>query len=241
MILYDISKFKVLDVIDIICDNCNSQFKRTIKSLKKTRPKWDGKDICKSCSCLLTIHKKPQCSKVYWSNVDIKTKHGISIKSSDKYHDAIKNRPTVFGEDNPMYGKSPSEETRKKMSIARTGKIGKNSTAWKGGKMSMTRLVKGFQNRNGWYKKIYERDGFKCTCCGSKNKIEAHHKLPIKNIIDMYKSNFEEAEDLYRYLISLDIIIDSNLDNGVTLCRECHKKEHMNFGSHDPKLKSPVI
>lgn len=234
MLLYDISNLKVVDVVDIICDNCNSSLKRTIKNLKVGRRKWDGKDICKSCSCSLTIDRKPQCSKSYWESVDIKNKHSLSVKSSDNFKNGILNREDNSGDKNPMFGKSHKSETIKKMSIARTGKIGENATAWKGGKVSITRLIKGFQNRNGWYKMVYERDGFRCVHCGSKNKIEAHHKKPIRNIVDEHIGKFTNNEDLYRFLISLDIILDSNLENGITLCRECHKKEHVNFGSHNP-------
>ncbi len=234
MLLYDISNLKVVDVVDIICDNCNSPFKRTIKNLKVGRRKWDGKDICKSCSCLLTIDRKPQCSKSYWESPDIKNKHSISVKSSENFKNGILNREDNSGDKNPMFGKSHRSDTIKKMSIARTGKIGENATAWKGGKISITRLIKGFQNRNNWYRMVYERDGFKCAYCGSKKKIEAHHKKPIKSIIDEYKNRFDNNQDLYKFLISLDIIVDSNLDNGITLCRECHKKEHINFGSHNP-------
>lgn len=234
MIIQDTSNLKVVDIVDVICDNCNSQFTRTLKNVKSSRSKWDGNDICISCSCTLSSHKKPQCTKEYWANPDIKSKHALSIKSSDLYYESIKKRPTIFGDDNPMFGKKHTPETIKKMSIVRTGKIGENATAWKGGKMSITRLIKGFQNRNGWYKMVYERDGFKCVNCGSKNKIEAHHKTPIKNIVDEYKNDFYSNDDLYRFLISLDIIIDHDLSNGVTLCRECHKKEHINFGSHNP-------
>lgn len=214
MIAHDVSNLKVVDIVNVICDNCNSDFIRTLKNIKLLRQKWKGRDICKSCSCKLSIYKRPQCTKEYWSDIDIKYQHGLSIKSSENYYKSIKNRPTIFGKDNPMYGKTVSDDTRKKMSVARTGKIGENATAWKGGKVSITRLVKGFQNRNGWYKMIYERDGFMCVFCGSKNKIEAHHKIPIKNIIDSYKHKFDNNEDLYNFLISLDIIKDINLDNG---------------------------
>ena len=234
MIIQDTSNLKVVDIVDVICDNCNSQYQRTIKSIRATRPKWDGKDICKSCSCILTIDKKPQCSKSYWESLEVKDKHSLSVKNSDNFRNGLLNREDNSGDKNPMFGKSHKPETIKKMSIARTGKIGENATAWKGGRTSITRLIKGFQNRNGWYKMVYERDGFKCVYCGSKKKIEAHHKKPIKNIIDEYISNFSNNEDLYKFLISLDIIIDSGLTNGITLCRECHKKEHMNFGSHNP-------
>lgn len=44
----------------------------------------------------------------------------------------------------------------------------------------------------------YRRDGFKCVSCGRCDGIEAHHKIP-------------EVE---------------RLDNLVTLCHACHKKEH---------------
>ena len=75
MLVSDISNLKVIDVIDLICDNCNSNIKRTIKNLKVGRKKWEGKDICKSCSSKLSLDKKPQCSKLYWESIEIKEKH----------------------------------------------------------------------------------------------------------------------------------------------------------------------
>lgn len=237
MITNDISNLKDIDRIEILCDNCGSTISRTIKNIKKRRKKWDNRDICQSCSCILTIDKKPQCSKSYWISEDVKNKHSLSIKNSNDYKVGISNRPDNSGEKNPMFGRTHSSETIGKMSISRRGKLGDKSTAWKGGKTSITRRVKGFQNRNGWYKRIYERDGFKCVYCGSKKQIEAHHKNPIKNIIDKYKHLFTNDNDFYTYLILLDVIIDNNLDNGVTLCRECHRKEHINFGSHYPNRK----
>lgn len=60
----------------------------------------------------------------------------------------------------------------------------------------------------------YERDNFQCVKCGRAIGIEAHHKIP----------NLEE------------------LDNLITLCHSCHKKEHKMAGcfkkGHDPKRKA---
>jgi transcription elongation factor Elf1 len=237
MIISDISNLKSLDKVELICDNCGLSIKRTIRNVKLGRSKWNNSDICRSCSAKLSIHKKPQCSSVYWLDDEVKERHSLSIKNSESYKIGILNREDISGSKNPMFGKKHKKETIKKMSISRTGKIGENSTAWKGGKLSITRLVKGFQYRNGWYKKVYERDNFKCTRCNSKDRIEAHHIKPIKQIIDENKMLFEDNDKLYLYLINLDIIIDEKLENGITLCRNCHKKEHINFGSHYPITK----
>lgn len=47
-----------------------------------------------------------------------------------------------------------------------------------------------------------ERDGHKCTRCGSKERLQAHH---VQYPADWY---------------------DTVLEHLVTLCRECHEKEH---------------
>jgi len=66
-------------------------------------------------------------------------------------------------------------------------------------------------NRNNispWRRKVKQRDEYICQCCGSTKNPQAHH-------IDCY-SLFKEQR--------LDV------DNGITLCKKCHKKIHQIFG-----------
>lgn len=58
-----------------------------------------------------------------------------------------------------------------------------------------------------WAKAVKQRDSFTCQACGSEENLVAHH-------LNSYKSDKEN-----RY----------NLENGITLCRECHTDFHCNF------------
>ena len=55
-----------------------------------------------------------------------------------------------------------------------------------------------------WRFKVMKRDSFICVNCGSKEKLQAHHKI-----------RWVENESL-RF----------DIDNGITLCYLCHRKEH---------------
>lgn len=56
-----------------------------------------------------------------------------------------------------------------------------------------------------WRKAVYERDDYTCQKCGKKGgNLNAHH--------------------IKAYAEYPDLRIE--LDNGITLCEECHKKEH---------------
>ncbi len=234
MTVLNITNCRKKDKIEVTCDDCGKIFLRIVKNIIKSRFNFN-KDVCLSCACKITSYKKPQCTSIYW-NKENKERLGTYIKNSLKYKNGIKNRKDT-GENNSMFGKKHSIFTKLKMSISRTGKIGENSTAWKGGKNSLCRRVKGFQYRNEWYSKIYKRDNYKCAECSSKDKIEIHHIKPIKTIVDEIKNNFSTDDERYLYLIQLEIILDPHLLNGITLCRKCHIKAHLNMGSHNPKTK----
>jgi hypothetical protein len=55
-----------------------------------------------------------------------------------------------------------------------------------------------------WRKQVFERDGYKCQECGAGGKLAAHHIKPWSSYPDL------------RF----------DVDNGKTLCSECHAKEH---------------
>jgi rRNA maturation protein Nop10 len=55
-----------------------------------------------------------------------------------------------------------------------------------------------------WRKQVLERDGHKCTKCGSEENLHAHH---IKPFAKYEKQRFK-------------------LSNGLTLCKDCHTKVH---------------
>ena len=180
---------------------------------------------------------KPQQTKEYWTE-ERRKQHSERMKNSPKYYEAIKNRDTS-GINNSMYGKKLSEATKQKMSKARTGKVGKDATAWKGGKDSLNKRVrKSLHERYNWYRKVYQRDQWKCVRCNSTIQLDAHHIKPLTHIIKELLSvvSLTSDDEKLLWLMEQPTIIDIELTNGITLCRECHRKEHGTWGSHKPKI-----
>lgn len=65
---------------------------------------------------------------------------------------------------------------------------------------------------------VIERDGCKCTRCGSVNILQVHHKT--------YKNIFNEIE---------------HLDDLITLCKSCHYDEHIDISNkHDCKVTKGI-
>lgn len=70
----------------------------------------------------------------------------------------------------------------------------------------------------GWYIQCLERDGYKCRKCGATKNIIVHHKDNSRKL-GFYKMN-------------------NDLENLLTLCISCHKKEH---GSCNSDWKKETI
>jgi len=122
----------------------------------------------------------------------------------------------------PGRNKPHTEETKKKISETKKGVSvwggsretpwmeGKNNPNWKGGisdKISHIRKSKKYKD---WAKAVYKRDYWTCQGCGKKCG---------KDIIAHHLKAFADYEDL-RF----------DIDNGITVCRSCHKKIHKNIG-----------
>lgn len=78
-----------------------------------------------------------------------------------------------------------------------------------------------------WRVAVYNKYKNICQLCGHSNKknIVAHHIYRLKEIVD--DNNITTMDDAYVCGILWDI------NNGVTLCRECHKVVH--YGGGDAK------
>jgi len=240
MYIIRIDGLPVKTKIEVTCDECGVVVIRTIAATKEQRKnRGVEKDYCRSCASKICCDKKPQCNSNFWVSEERKNKHSKSMKNSISYYEAIKNRPSIAGKNNPNWGRKASAATRKKMSISRTGKTGEKATAWKGGKLSLTKRVKSaLQRKYSWFHRVMDRDECTCQYCGKQKRLDANHIEPIANIIKelLADKNLTESEKM-DWLIVQPEIVDNELINGITLCRKCHREIHKNWGSHEPQVK----
>ncbi len=104
-------------------------------------------------------------------------------------------------------GKHLSKETRKKMSEALKGE---KSYRWKGGLTPENKVIRHSMEYRFWRREVFKRDDYTCQKCGVRGGfIRAHH-------IESFDNNPDKR---------------TLLENGVTLCKECHRNFHHIFGS----------
>lgn len=111
-----------------------------------------------------------------------------------------------IGKLNPNYKRIPWNKGKKGLQIAwNKGKIGlkgEKANNWRGGTSTIHQLIRGSKEYKLWRKAVFERDNYTCIWCGEKGYLNADHIKPF--------SLFPEL----RFAI----------DNGRTLCIECHQK-----------------
>ena len=91
--------------------------------------------------------------------------------------------------------------------------IKENSPNWKGGP-EYSRVERATYEYIQWRKAVYHRDNCTCQCCGRRS-----HKGATLTLNAHHIANWKDNEDL-RY----------DVDNGVTLCSECHTAFHQIYG-----------
>lgn len=86
------------------------------------------------------------------------------------------------------------------------------------------KLIKVSNKYIAWRKSVFERDRYRCCDCGLGGYIEAHH---IKPFAIIYRKIFNPAVSLdenYSNCLNSHDLFDIN--NGKTLCQDCHKKQY---------------
>lgn len=137
-------------------------------------------------------------------------------------------------------GKTRSVEDRQKMSLAKLGKKrgphseehrrkiseaqkGARAPNWQGGITEQNRslriAVSHTLEYRLWRNDIYVRDDYTCQACFAKGgRLHAHHKKSFRIIA------LEHKLDSVRAALACQELWDRN--NGLTLCKACHKAQH---------------
>ena len=156
--------------------------------------------------------------------------HPVSEETKRKCSEA------VSGENHNNYGKYLSEETKRKIGLANSKKrgqipwnkgrnglsgIGEDNGNWKGGVTKINYDLRKQMEYRLWRKVIFEKYNFTCQKCKQHGGYLVAHHI----------NNFSEFSEL-RVAI----------DNGIVLCKECHKKYHSMFGTkHNTKEQLDIF
>lgn len=189
--------------------------------------------ICEQCGKLAPCKRRFCSLKCYWNWLK-----GKPNRSNTKFEKGL-----IPWNKNLKADKEWYEKMRKAGFF--DPKFGKDSGNWKGGITKLGIAIRGLKRYKEWRMKIFVRDNFICVKCGRKRKkgdrviLQAHH-YPKDFYQILLENNIKNTKDALKCGELWDI------DNGETVCIECHKlTDSYLLNQHTipeiVQIKSPLI
>jgi len=173
-----------------------------------------------------TIKKIKKARKRQGGNIGIEKRKGKHYSPKTEFKKGQK--PWNAGlpkEKSHLYGKHQPEEVRRKIGYAQ---MGEKNHAWKGGLTSLRGKIYDLFEWRQWRSDIFQRDGFVCVLCGSRGgRLEADH-YPKKFSWILQENKIDSVQK------AIDCSELWNVNNGRTLCRDCHLKTDT-YGRREPR------
>ena len=133
-------------------------------------------------------------------------------KFTEKWKQNISNGHKGIKYLNRKKGIKFTEEHKRKIGLKSSQRTGEKSNFWKGGITPKNLVIRASTKYNKWRISVYKRDNWTCVNCKKVGgNLEAHH---IKEFSKYPELRFD-------------------INNGITLCCECHKKTK-NYGNRKP-------
>ncbi len=188
-----------------ICPICGKEFK---KSYNCSMYEWNNTRKYCSRDCL----NKSKKGKTSWNKgISCSEETKKKISSSKKGKKIKIKTPRYTEEQKNKISETLKEKYKNgelKINIPKP-KIGEANPNWKGGVTTENEKARKSIEYKLWRKSCFERDNWTCQICGQNGgKLVVHHI-----------NNFAEFPEL-RLAI----------DNGITLCNDCHKEFHKTYG-----------
>ena len=182
---------------------------------KKGKSPWN-KGLTKKTDDRVKKNAEVKIGKKYPNISKAKMGHKVTEKTREKIRKWNKENPSE-----PFKGKKHTTASKKKMSDTilkgfENGRVVHNKG--KGNKSTLQNKVRELKKYIVWRTTIFERDNWTCQTCRNRGNVIAHHIKFFAIILDEYKVlNIEDAEKCKELW---------DINNGVTLCPECHKIVH---------------
>jgi len=201
------------------CVVCKKHFENTNSYKRKT--------CSKECNYVLVAEKtKTRAKGKLKKNCEVCNAEFETWPSED-YRTCSRKCGTEVQKQN-LIGRSVSGETRQRMSEGQRSSelakknwfkrgeenpaFGRDQTGpannnWKGGLTNTNQKRRNDPRLVEWRQEVFKRDNYTCQDCGEKGYLHAHHIIP-------FSQDYSKAFDL---------------ENGKTLCVDCHEKIHGRF------------
>lgn len=183
-----------------ICSECGSEYKKT---KKLSRSQWEVQTFCSRTCAVKNPERNKKIGKVALGNTYSRGKIPW-------------NKGTIGLQ-------TMSEEAKKKLSDTHKKRVSQGLChLWKGGITGLNKELRACKLMRDWKRSVLERDDFTCQKCGVRGgQLNADH---VKEFSLIRKENniknYAEAEKCKELW---------DLDNGQTLCVECHKIKTSEF------------
>ena len=183
---------------------CSDETREKIGKANKGKPAWN-----KNIKCPEETKRKISLANkgnIPW-NKGIPASDELKKKYSEAHKGQIAWNKGTKGISGAPKPESFKEYRRKKWS-------GENNPNWRGGTSEEEKIIKNSSKWRNWRKSVFERDNYTCQMCGIKTGLGYRvflHPHHIKPFSDYPELRFD-------------------VNNGITLCRECHRKTD-NYGS----------